>query len=199
VHQVDIARWVIGLKYPKSVGAAGGKYAFKDAQDTPDTLTVNWEYEDMEMVFEQAQWAPYLKKTPLEVRDTDGIPNWPFNGTRVEVYGSKQMMFLGRHGDGWQVFDGDGQAVRTEPGQFTASNLKHRDNFLDCIRSRALPASDIEEVHYSTLLCHYGNIAYRTGRKVHVNPATEGFKDDADANALVKRTYREPFVIPENV
>ena len=199
VHQIDIARWVIGRKHPKSVVSAGGIYSFKDDQETPDTHTVNWEYDDMEMVFEQALWAPYLKKTPVEIRDNDKIPNWPFNGTRVEIYGTKQMMFLGRHGDGWQAFDADGQAVRTEPGLFSPSNVAHSDNFIACIRSRELPAADIEELHLSTLLCHYGNIAYRTGRKLHIDPDTDGFKDDDGANALVKRTYRDPYVIPENV
>ncbi|MBW7864548.1 MAG: Gfo/Idh/MocA family oxidoreductase [Candidatus Hydrogenedens sp.] len=199
VHQVDIARWVIGHKHPNAVVSAGGIYSFQDDQETPDTHTVNWEYDDMEMVFEQALWAPYLKKTPLEIRDVDGIPNWMFNGTRVEIYGSKQMMCLGRHGDGWQAFDADGQPVRTEPGQFSPSNTKHTDNFIACIRSRELPNADIEELHLSTLLCHYGNIAYRTGRKLKIDPETDGFMDDDAANALVKRTYREPWTVPENV
>jgi hypothetical protein len=47
------------------------------------------------------------------------------------------------------------------------------------------------------LLCHYGNIAYRVGRKLVIDPATEGFVGDAQANALVKRTYREPYTVPE--
>ncbi len=199
VHQMDIARWVVNQKYPKSVVSAGGIYYFKDDQETPDTHTVNWEYDGMMMIFEQALWAPYLKKTPLELRDIDGIPNWPFNGTRVEVYGTKNMMFLGRHGDGWQVFDADARPVATTPGLFTPSVEKHADNFIRCIRSRDIPAGDIEELHYSTLLCHYGNIAYRMGRKLHIDPKTEGFVDDAEANGLVKRAYREPWVVPEVV
>jgi predicted dehydrogenase len=199
VHQIDMARWVVGQKYPKSVVAAGGVYFFNDDQETPDTHTVNWEFDGLLMVFEQALWAPYLKKTPLELRDIDGIPNWPFNGTRVEVYGTKQFMFLGRHGDGWQVFDADGRPVKTEPGQFSPSNVKHSDNFIECIRTRNLPNADIEELHLSTLLCQYGNIAYRVGRRLHIDPQTEGFINDADANALVKRQYRDPWVVPENV
>lgn len=199
VHQMDIARWVVNQKYPKAVVSAGGIYYFKDDQETPDTHAVNWEFDGLMMVFEQALWAPYLKKTPLELRDNDGIPNWPFNGTRVEVYGTKQMMCLGRHGDGWQAFDADAKPVFTKPGQFSPSNAAHGQNFIECIRSRKQPAADIEELHYSTLLCHYGNIAYRTGQKLHIDPVSEGFKDNAEANALVKRTYREPWVVPEQV
>jgi predicted dehydrogenase len=199
VHQIDIARWVIDKTYPKTVTSAGGIWFFQDDQETPDTQTVNWDFDGVTMVFEQTLWTPYTQKTPLETRDTDGLPNWPFNGTRVEVYGTKQMMFLGRHGDGWQAFDADGKSVAEHPGRFTPSNVAHTGNFIDCIRSRALPNADIEKVHYSTLLCHYGNIAYRVRRVVHVDPATEGFVNDDDANALVKRTYRVPWVVPETV
>jgi len=200
IHQIDMARWLIGRKYPKSVVSGGGINFFQDDQETPDTHTVTWDYDGgLTMCFEQLLWAPYLKKTPLELRDIDGLPNWPFNGTRIEVYGTKQMMFVGRHGDGWQAFNADGQPVAGEPGEFTASNTDHIDNFVDCIRTRKQPNADIEELHLSTLLSHYGNIAYRTGRRQRIDAATEGFVDDAEANALVKREYRSPWVVPEEV
>ncbi len=199
VHQIDIARWMIDRQYPKSVTSAGGIHFFKDDQETPDTHTVNWDYDGLTMVFEQTLWTPYLKKTDVPARDEDGIPNWPFNGTRIEIYGSKQFMFLGRHSDGWQVFDANEEPVLAETGQFMAMQLAHIADFISCIRSRELPRADIEQVHYSTLLCHYGNIAYRTGRRLHIDPATEGFIGDDEANALVKRVYREPWVVPDQV
>ena len=199
VHQMDIARWMIDRKYPKKVTSAGGILFFNDDQETPDTHTANWDFDGITMVFEQMLWAPYMKKTPFPMRDTDNLPNWPFSGTRIEIYGTKQMMFLSRHGGGWEVFDGDGNSVAVQPGRFSPSNAAHQQNFIDCIRSRKQPNGDIEKLHYSTLLCHYGNIAYRTGRVQHINPETEGFIDDDEANALVKRTYREPWVIPDEV
>ena len=82
---------------------------------------------------------------------------------------------------------------------FTEITTGHIQQYLDCIRNRNRPQGDIEEVHHSTLLCMYGNIAYRTGRRVYVDPETEGFVDDDEANALVKRSYREPWVVPEQV
>ena len=127
------------------------------------------------------------------------LPVWPFSGTRIEIYGTNQMMFFGRHGGGWEVFDPDGKSVKVYHGNFSESNTAHVTNYIDCIRSRVQPNGDIEKLHLSTLLCHYGNIAYRVGRKLHIDPATEGFVDDADANALVKRTYREPWVVPDVV
>lgn len=199
VHQMDIARWMIDKTYPKSVMSAGGIYFYDDDQETPDTHTANWDFDGLTMAFEQTLWSPYMKKTPMEMRDKDILPTWPFSGTRIEVYGTKQMMFLGRHGGGWEAYDADGKSVAIQHGGFTASNDGHIANFVDCIRSREMPSGDIEKLHYSTLLCHYGNIAYRVGRKLHIDPATEGFVNDDEANALVKRPYREPWVVPETV
>ncbi len=199
VHQMDIARWMIDKKYPKRVTSAGGIWYFDDDQETPDTHTVNYDFDGLTMVFEQTLWAPYMKKTPFPMRDTDNLPNWPFSGTRIEVYGTKQVMFLSRHGGGWEAFDADGKSVMVKPGRFSPSNAAHQSNFIECIRSRNKPNGDIEKLHYSTLLCHYGNIAYRTGRVQHIDPETEGFVDDDEANDLVKRNYRSPWVVPEKV
>ncbi|GMW00135.1 MAG: dehydrogenase [Candidatus Hydrogenedentota bacterium] len=197
VHQIDIARWLIDRDYPKAVVSAGGIHFYKDVQETPDTHTVNWEYDGLTMVFEQTLWSPYMKKMPMDVRDQDTLPLWPFSGTRMEIYGENQMMFFERHGGGWQVFDAEGQSVKIYHGKFSPSNTAHIENYISCIRSRELPTADIEKLHKSTLLCHYGNIAYRTGRKLHIDPVTECFVNDDEANGLVKRTYRDPWVIPD--
>lgn len=197
IHQIDIAHWMIDQPLPRKVCSAGGKYFFDDDQEAPDTHTVNWEFDKLAMVFEQTLWAPYMKKTPMEVRDLDMLPNWRFSGTRIEVYGTEQFMILGRHGGGWEVFDKDGNSVKVEHGYFEKSNTEHLGNFIDCIRSREKPRADIEFGHRSTLLSHYGNIAYRTGRKLTIDPATEGFVNDDEANGYVKREYREPWVVPE--
>lgn len=115
----------------------------------------------------------------------------------MELCGTKQHLILGRHGDGWQVFDADGKAVAQSYGR--QANDEHIANFLECLRSRQLPNGDVEELHLSTLLCHYGNISYRLGRKLKIDPKTEGFVNDAEANRLVKRQYRPPWVVPEKV
>ena len=92
------------------------------------------------------------------------------------------------------------QGSLEEQSKRRQANDEHFGNLVDCIRTRKRPNADIEEGHLSTLLCHYGNIAYRKGRKLFIDPKTEGFKDDSEANALVKReTYRRPWVVPESV
>lgn len=197
VHQVDLARWLAGVTVPTAVVSSGGIHHFKDEQETPDTHIVNWEFPGMTMIFEQSLWSPYLKKMPIALRDLDDLPKWPFSGTRIELYGTREIMFFERHGGGWQTFDEDGRSVRIQPGRFT--NHEHIADFLNCMRTRSTPVAPIEEGHLSTLLCHYGNIAYRCGRKLLIDPATQGFVADDQANALVKRSYRSPWVVPETV
>jgi len=199
VHQIDIARWMIDRDYPKSVSSGGGKHFFDDAQDTPDTQSVIWDYDGLTMVYESTLWTPYMKKTAMSVRDEDTLPEWPFSGTRFEIYGTKQIMFFSRHGGGWQCFDADGQPAKIHHGKFSPSNTAHIDNYINCIRTRERPNADIEKIHKSTLLCHYGNIAYRTGRRLEIDPNTETFVNDDDANTYVKRTYRAPWVVWEKV
>ena len=197
IHQVDLLRWCLDRDYPNSVYSTGGKFFFDDAQETPDTQVVTWEYDGLTAVFEQTLWAPYMKKTPWEDRDKDILPNWPFNGTRIELYGTKQRMHVSRHGGGWEAFDADGKTVAV--GQGRHPHEPHFDNFLECVKTREKPNSDIEELHLSTILCMYGNIAYRTGRRLFIDKETEGFIDDEEANGYVKRHYREPWVVPEVV
>lgn len=199
IHQIDLARWMVGRDLPKAVSAVGGRHVADDDSETPDTQIINWEFDGLNMTFEQTLWTPYQKKVPLELRDRGDLPDWPFAGTRVEIYGTRQFMYLGRMGGGFQVFNEDGQSIQIQPGQYTPSNVKHMANFLDSIRSRAQPNADIEEGHRSTLLGLYGNIAYRTGRRLHIDAATEGFVDDDEANSYIKRTYREPWVVPDQV
>ncbi len=200
VHQIDIARWLTDRRLPNAVFSSGGTFGLKDGRETPDTQTVTWDFDELQIVLEETLWTPYMDKTPLELRDKgDSMPNWPFNGTRVEVYGSKQFMCLGRMGDGWQVYDADGKSLFAHRGQFAVNNTRHARNFIDCIRSRNRPNADIEEGHYSTSLSHYGNIAFRMARRLYIDPATEGFIDDPEANKLLYRDYREPWVVPKSV
>ena len=151
----------------------------------------------MLMTLELTQWAPYMAKTNGQIRGASVFPHWPQNATRIEFYGSKNLMILGRHGGGWQVFTNDGKVVDQMYGRFPDS--PHKENFVQSIRSRDLPNADVEEGHRSAVLVHLGNIAYRTGRKLKFDAKTEQIVGDADANRLVKREYRQRFAIPEKV
>jgi predicted dehydrogenase len=92
-------------------------------------------------------------------------------------------------------------AEATKQGEFsTADNTDtHLANWIHCIKTRELPVADVEIGHRSATVCHLGNIARWTGRRLHWNPDQEQFVDDAEANALVSRSQRAGFEIPENV
>ena len=77
--------------------------------------------------------------------------------------------------------------------------LAHHRNFFDCIRSGARPNADIEIHHYSTALCHLGNIATRVGRVLHFDPKTEEIQNDKEAGPMVRRQYREHWATPRVV
>jgi predicted dehydrogenase len=199
VHQLDLARWVLGdPPAPRSVSHAGGILALKDGRDTPDTQTATFDYSTFTLVFEASLWTPYLTKTPMALRDQDRFPNWPFNGTRIELLGTQGFMYVGRHGDGWQAFDAKGELAASRYGR--QGDKEHQDNFIACVRSRQKPNADVEIGHQSTLLCHLANIAWRTGnRTLAFDRATETFPDAPEANRHLKRTYRAPWTVPEQV
>lgn len=197
VHQLDLARWTIGQDYPHSVVCTGLK-TFQDDQETPDTQSVQWAFDGLVMVFELTLWTPYMKKTSDEERNGDVFPNWMFNSTRVEVYGSKGLMMFGRQGDGWQVFGPDGNLVDGKKGRDPLP--PHLDNFFACVKSRKTPNSDVEEGHKSTALAHLANISYRLGgRRLTFDGKNERFGKDDEANKYLKTSGRAPWNIPDKV
>lgn len=198
IHQMDFARWAIGRSYPHSVFCTGALYSLRDGRECPDTQVVTYEFDDLTMVFELTMWTPYLIKTAQEIRRGDDLPDWPHNATRVEVYGTDGMMYLGRHGGGYEIYGLKGEPGIKRPGK--EPTRAHIANFLECVRTRKRPNADIEEGHLSTNLCHLGNISYRVGmRKLLYDGEREVFVDDEEANRYVKRTYREPWVVPGEV
>ena len=201
VHQLDIARMIMGdHPAPRAINGSGGRIAFKDDREVPDTQVVSYEFENHVMTFELTQFGSYMHKTPPEVRDTDKLPDWPQNATRIEVYGTKGMMYLGRHGGGWQVLKENGKVVDHYYGRQTSA--EHRANFLDCVRSRKAPNAHIEIGHQSATLVHLGNLAVRMGgARLAYDGTQEAITNNQQAqnNELRKRTYRDGFIVPEEV
>jgi len=198
-HQLDLTRCVLGdPPTPRSVFASGGRLAFPDAREIPDLLVVTYDYGDFVMTCESGTATPYMKKFPNEVRYGTQWPYWPQSATRVEIYGTKQLMYLGRHGCGWQVMETGGKVVAEDKGYFP--DKWHQPNFVDCIRSRKQPNADIEQSHFSACLIHLGTAAYRTGkRQLEFNPQAEQFTNSPEANRLLKPAYREHYRVPEAV
>jgi predicted dehydrogenase len=196
VHQLDLARFVLGdPPPPRSVACQGGIYALRDGRDTADTQTAVFDYGSYTLLSENALWTPYMKKTEMAARDTDEFPDWTFCATKIEILGTRGFMYLGRHGDGWQVFDANHERIVAEPGK--QADREHLGDFLDAVRSRRLPAADVAIGHASTLLSHLANASWRAGNvTLRFDAATESFPDTPSANALLGRTYRPPWSLP---
>jgi predicted dehydrogenase len=201
VHQLDLARWVVGKGFPQWVHHAGGKYVFAgDDSEPPDTRVITYEYGDLTLTIEHADGVPYMHKIPVDVRDSQDLPEWyPFIGTKIEIYGADGMMLLGRVGGGWQIFGLNGEKGPWDKYPHTQMQLDHVDNFISCMRSREKPSADVEECRISAAVCQMGNISYRCGnRKLIFDAASETFAD-TEANQYLRCTYRAPWVIAENV
>jgi len=110
------------------------------------------------------------------LKDQTKFPDWPFCATKVEICGTKGFMYYGRHGGGWQVFEGDqrtrrSEAVLSEPAVYKFGSIidLHFEDFINCIHTRKRPKADVEQAHLSMVLCHLANISYRVGnRKLEV-------------------------------
>ncbi len=199
VHQLDLARFLLNdLPYPKAVSQIGAINDLQDGRDTPDTQLAMFEYEDLTLQMESTLWTPYMKKIPSATRDSDKFPHWPFCSTRVEVLGTEGFMYFGRHGGGWQGYDSNGEIVASQYGR--QADKAHQDNFIDCVRTRKRANADVEIGHQSVLLCHMANISYRVGnQRLVFDPKSESFSHNDKANTFLKREYRAPWVVPEQV
>jgi len=198
IHQMDLARALVDRIYPESIQHMGGVHYFNDGREIPDTQIVTYAFENkLTMLAESALWTPYMMKTQMTIRDTDSFPDWPFNSTKVEICGTDGFMYFGRHGGGWQVYNNDGELIKSVYGR--QSTDEHLENWLHCIRTREKPTADVEQAHYSTSLGHLANVSYRAGnKKLEFNPATQK-TDDPEADKYFSKDYREPWVVPENV
>ena len=204
-HQIDLARGRLGVTYPKTVYCTGGRFASNPEElvaETPDTQIALYDFDGLLVSFELTLFGNYMLKIDSQVRDTDMFPLWQHCATRIEIFGTEGLMMIGRHGGGWQVFVRPHQRQPVVKDQMYGRfpDPEHKENFIQCIRSRQLPNADVLEGHLSCLWIHYANISYRLGgQKLAIDPATEHIADNAEAMKLFKRSYRDPYVIPEEV
>jgi predicted dehydrogenase len=181
VHEMDVARWGLGLEtHPTLVVGHGSKLFFDDDQQFPDTQYVTFEFpadgrsKRRLIIYEQRIWSPSQQ---------DGY------GDGNAFYGTDGYMLLSKH-TGWKLFDPKNQLVKEEQGLYSVP--EHAADFLEAIRTGKPPSADIEIGHHSATMAHLANILARAGRQRLVfDPKTEHIVGDPEADALTVRTYRQ--------
>jgi predicted dehydrogenase len=199
-HVMDLARMALGdPDNPKSVYCAGGRVLYDDKRDIPDNQTVTFDFGEFPMTCESSSYGEYLTKTSPEIRYNRKLfPNWQFNSTRIEIYGTEGLMYLGRHGGGWQVVGTDAKLIDQYGGYFP--DEEHQKDFIKCLRTREMPNGNIEQGHKSAIIVHLANMSYRVGKKqLYFDSATELVTNSDEANAISRGSYRPGYEIPEIV
>jgi len=186
VHEMDLARWGLGVGLPTRIQASGGHFMFDDNQETPNTLLCTFEYpqEGKILQFETRHWISNYE---------GGFGSNGDNNIGALFYGSEGYMEL--TASSYKVYLGK----RREAGPSGSSGMDHFKNFLSAVRSgkREDLNAEIEEGHLSSALCHLGNIAYRTHRTIHLDRSTENILGDEEARSFLTRNYRTPFVVSD--
>jgi predicted dehydrogenase len=199
VHEMDIARWGLNRGLPQSVSSTGGKFYVPadDDQETANTQIATFNYGDAELMF--------------EVR---GGVTGPEGG--LEVRGGNTVGDLFYGSEGWMAIDSAGfQVYKSVPNGKTEKQEKimdevkasaddtgpHMSNFLAAVKTRNYKDlhADIEIGVASADLCHLANTSYRLKRTLRFDEATRKYIGDEEANRMLTRNYRKPYVVPEKV
>lgn len=170
VHALDVARWGMGVRYPSRVTCTGGRYHYNDDQETPDTTINSFDFGPVGIMWDGSSCHP---RTQEQL-------------SFVTFYGDGGSME--QNGGGYKIFDIKGKLVSQNSGP--GGEKTHMENFFDAIREGKPLNSEIGEGHVSTMLCHLGNIAYRVGHELQIDPETGRIQKDSDAMKFWKREYR---------
>lgn len=186
VHMVDLARWGLGVDYPKKVTSFGGRYCFKDDWETPDTQIINLDFGSKGVISWEGRSC---NPAPIEGATTGVI-----------FYGDKGSLMIDA-GNSYKIIDNNKNIIKDvkHTENIDATNLQnpseildagHIINFFNGIRKNEKLHSPINEGHISTLLVQLGNISVRTGSTLHINPANGHILNNAAANKLWSRQYQ---------
>jgi predicted dehydrogenase len=217
IHELDVARWGLDVKFPNKISAIGGHFMFDDDQQTPNTLNIAFQFDMPDGTRRMLEFA--VRHWISNHEALIGDPS--FGGGEVPValgnvsaptkshgpqytvgnifYGSKGYLAIKNY-DAYRTWLGENQ----EPGPSAFEGGNNWANFIDSVRSRKKENlnAPIEEGHISCTLMHLGNAAYRLGRSLNFDPVTEQVMGDEEANRMLRdddRGYRAPFVVPEEV
>ncbi len=199
IHMLDMVRWMLDLGWPKRISSTGGILVQKDAKSNiADTQTAAFEFPEYSVVWQHRTWG-----NPPD-------PQYPW---AAFIYGEKGTLKASTTSYDF-VPHGNGQAVHREfldetdkypeekterdrEVQANPANRRHQQDFLRAIASRGRPVADIEEGHISTASCILANLSMQLGRSLTWDPERHQVIGDEEANKLLRRPYRKPWVHPE--
>ncbi|HKX31913.1 MAG TPA: Gfo/Idh/MocA family oxidoreductase [Blastocatellia bacterium] len=199
IHEMDICRWGLGVTLPTKVCSMGGHFMFDDDQVTPNTQISTLEFtrngKKKIIVFEVRHWMTNNEAGIGQRPGADGLVN-DSNCIGNVFYGSEGYMSIDGY-TSYRTFLGKKQ----EPGPSRREGGSNWQNFIDALRNRKQGGlnAEIEEGHLSSALVHLSNISYRLGRSLTFDPVKEQVQKDSEATAMLRRQYRQPFVVPEKV
>jgi len=204
VHEMDVARWGLGVKVPSKVSTIGGHLMFDDDQQTPNTMMALFEFPNPAGVgekkkilqFEVRHWMSYPEGN---LGSGENLKNTYMTSSANTVgnifFGSKGYML--KDVSGWQTFMGK----ERQPGESGKGEGNHYQNFIDAIRAddQGMLTAPIEEGFYSCALIHLANISYRLGRTLNINTENFTVNNDEEANRMFTKEYRKPYLFPEKI
>jgi predicted dehydrogenase len=177
VHMIDIVLLAMQESDPVSVVASGGKLATNDDRDTPDTLQV---------IYRFPKWILNWEHRFNNPRGLDGGKE---HG--AEFIGDNGSLVVDRAGYRFYPYPPD----RDGPPRSEWADSTHWQNFLDCVKTRNKPASDIESMAKTTIVCHLGNVAFQSGRILNWDAARQDVAHPREVKHCVsyEREYRSPW------
>jgi predicted dehydrogenase len=173
IHHLDVLRWGLQVEYPQRVTYNGGRYWHDDKQETPDTGAAVFDFGKVGMEWLQSSCYPRTSEKPL------GECVFHGEGGTFAITGSA-----------WTIYDAKGAKTGEGKGP-GGGDAAHIGNFLEAIRGNVQLNSPIVEGQKSTMLCHLGNIAYRTNTVVRCDPQTGRLLDNPAGEKLWQREYRQ--------
>ena len=205
-HSLDIVHWFLGASAPTAVSSSGGRFALRDNGETPDTQDALFEYDGWTASWScrEASRGP-VPPSGLEFCGTRGtltISRKGFTVTPDPEVAPEAVVprFGGAHPVGGPAPTGDlgasrmrTDAVEDRTGDEYDQFRRHAGDFLDAVRSRRDPISDLESGHRVATACHLANLSLRLGRKLRWDAERERILGDEQADSMLERPYRAPW------
>ena len=209
VHEMDIALWGLGrTSWPNTVASTGGKFAWKDDQETPNTQQASFDFGDAQMTFDVRNLpTPPEGLTPLTGPNYVGniffgdLGFMTVDHTGFKIYKSLTGNVSGEIARGAGAAGKEKYELVAEEKGTGEDTIPHMKNFFEAIRARdhKLLHAEIAIGARSAAFCHLANIAYRTGRTLKMDTSSGRFLGDDEANSMLTRNYREPYIVPREV